>query len=100
MASRRSRGKARYQRRRAHVLAVAGARPGLVAAAEAVLEQPLQPYQKQILEGIEERAKRKPCPECGLSQKVKRDGTMGTHSVTTETPGVRRVCEGTGRKPA
>lgn len=86
------------------MLAATGARPGLVAAAEAVLEQPLQPYQKQILEGIEERAQhhalssvpvRAACPECGFSQKVKRDGTMGRHDVGTET---KRQCAGTGRK--
>lgn len=104
--SRRSRGKSRFERRRKHAVITKG-RSTLVAAAEAVLDKPLLPHQKEILKGIEERAKpqhhalssvptRAPCPECGYSQKVKRDGTMGTH-LTGKTIADKQ-CPGTGKR--
>lgn len=72
------------------------ARPGLVAAAEAVLTEPLQPHQKRILEAIEERAKRATCPECGTRQKTRKDGTIGKHTYGPEG----RACAGEGKEPA
>jgi len=95
MASRRSRGRSRYQRRRAHAVLTKG-RPGLVAAA-AGLGVKLQPYQEEILRTVT-RTHRATCPGCGNREKVKKDGTMGKH--TSAYGGSQpRDCPGVGRKP-
>lgn len=93
MASRRSRGRSRYQRRRSHAVLTKG-RPGLVAATKQ-LGLDLTPIQEEILRTVVNRAT---CPGCGNREKVKRDGTMGKH--TSSYGGAeRRDCPGVGRKP-
>lgn len=96
MASRRSRGRSRYQRRRAHAVLTKG-RPSLVAFAATKLGVDLQPHQERILEAVSKRTVRATCPGCGNQERVKKDGTMGKH--TSAYGGRRQDCPGVGRKP-
>lgn len=106
--SRRSRGKSRFERRKAHAVLTKG-RANLVAAVEQIIEKPLQPHQKErTVAALAEAEKvqhhalssvpaRAVCPRCERSQKVKRDGTMGRHDVIAGD-GVPVQCRGTGEK--
>lgn len=96
MASRRARGRSRYQRRRAHAVLTKG-RPGLVAFAQTQLGIDLQPHQQAVLEALKPGS-RTTCPGCGNQERVKRDGTMGKH--TSAYGGTkRRDCPGVGERP-
>lgn len=97
MASRRSRGRSRYRRRRAHAVLTKG-RPTLVASAHA-LGLDLQPHQESILAAISKRSttRREVCPVCGNRERVKKDGTMGLHTASID--GKRQDCPGVGRTP-
>jgi hypothetical protein len=96
MSSRRSRGRSRYQRRRAHAVLTKG-RPGLVATA-AALGLDLYPHQEAGLQLALRRTERATCPGCGNQERVKKDGTMGKHTSAYGGTG-RRDCSGVGRKP-
>lgn len=105
MASRRARGKKRYDRRRAHAVMTAG-RPGLVAAVSTgkdggktvrfAIHNDLGTVvdRETNFPALAAPPSRSQCPECGSSQKVRRDGTMGKHTYGSEG----RACAGTGRK--
>lgn len=113
MASRRSRGKSRFKRRRAHAVLTKG-RPGLLAQVASITGRPLYPHQKAAVEAVlhkgemvlpattthmlSEVPKRAACPVCCKRQKVKRDGTMGRHDIDSGYEGDRTECAGTGRK--
>lgn len=94
--------KRKHARRRAHAVrpttVVNHGRPGLVGAIKEVLDVDLYPHQERVLEEVlGPTPGRALCPACGYSQRVRKDGTIGSHDVRLRVPGVKLQCEGTGR---
>lgn len=106
--------KRRLARARAHQQKT---RTSVVGFIEKELGQPLAPWQKdvvkQVLPGSDEKEQvaenltklqaevngvpsRAKCPECGFSQKVRKDGTMSRHDVFLGSE--PQECKGTGQR--